>query len=331
MGVVFCGHRGSGDHGCEDRLRGTCRLLPQPPEVYSACMEEDWRYGIAEVAPLYRQELCTGEQALMLVDRGAAVSVRKGIAWGWTPNQLSLSAPAVKRLAGFDAIVCPDKRSLRVLRDSGLGKKARLGPDTAFLVERQIRPLAGAFRQDTVGLCVSTCCRPYERTPGLLFRSYRTLIRYILDATSFQVALIPYCVQRGRDDRLLQQALKQEFRDSHRVFLRQDASCRSLRGDISLCFCVVGAAGAAAAWSCGVPALCLGVNGRSVGLAQTLFGPWQEHVVAIGALGDEKELTRIFRSFLTTVERQRTQLQKAVPLRRQMAAAWDWDNLRLAL
>ena len=336
MGYVFCGHRGSGDHSCEDRVRGTCRLLGEPPELYSSQPEEDWHYGLGHLAGVYRQmpgapELRSGD--LLLVD-GAAVPQRskKGvrpILWGWTAREPALSRKTVRALSGCEAVVVMDSRSLEILRHGGLGKKARLGPDLSFLVERRIRPLRGAFRQDTVGLCLSPGCCPFEGVDGLLYHSYCGLIRFLLEETAFQIALIPYCVKERRNDLLLMAALERQFRGRGRIFLREDGDCRCLRGDISLCRCVVGASGAVAAWSCGVPALCLGANGRSMGLAGELFGSWQEAVVPIGSLKDERDLTDRFRFFLSYEDRQRRTLERAVPLRRQQAAAWDWTRLGL--
>lgn len=333
MGYVFCGHRGSGDHSCEDRVRGTCRLLREKPELYSACPEEDWHYGLGKLAGLYRQEPRLPESDGVLVDGAAGTARRKrsarAILWGWTPREPTLTRRTVRALGGYQAVVTMDRRGLALLRQAGLEKKARLGPDLSFLVERHIRPLRGAFRQDTVGLCLNACCGRFEEREGLLYRSYCALIRFILEQTPFQVALIPYCVKRNRNDLLLLTALEGQFRDSGRIFLREDGDCRCLRGDISLCRCVVGSAGAVAAWSCGVPALCLGANGRSMGLAEELFGSWQENVVPIGALTREGGLTERFRRFLIREDWQRRKLEQIVPLRRQRSLSWDWEAMAL--
>lgn len=339
MGFVFYGYRGSGDHGCEDRVRGTCRLLAEQPELYSARPEEDWHYGLGKVAGLCRQTPETLAQGIqpgdLLLADGAGLPDRPrrqadaSILWGWTAREPAMSRRMVRTLGGYDAVVVTDRRSLEVLRRAGLGKKARLGPDLSFLVERQIRPLRGAFRQDTVGLCLSPGCCRYEQEDGLLYRSYCILLRYILEETSLQVALIPYCIRRKSNDLMLLTVLERQFRDSGRVFLRDDGDCRCLRGDISLCRCVVGASGAVAAWSCGVPALCLGTNGRSVGLAGELFGAWQDSVVSIGSLKRERDLADRFRCFLSREDWQRQVLERQVPLRRQRSATWDWEQMRL--
>jgi hypothetical protein len=143
------------------------------------------------------------------------------------------------------------------------------------------------------------------------------------------VALIPYCVKQDCNDFVLLSALERQFRESGRVFLREDGDSRGLRGDISLCRCVVGASGAVAAWSCGVPALCLGANGRSIGLAGELFGTWEENVVPIASLKREGDLAKRFCGFLSSEERQRSQLEWAAPQRAQRSASWDWTTMTL--
>lgn len=322
MGIYLYGHSSCADHSQEDRIRGTCCLLSEPPEVVTTCPEEALRYGIAHTAglrdtlpKLRRTDLCLTTRPDQGCGRGTT------ILWGWSAG--AVSPKTAKALSRFHRIVVSDKQSLSALRTAGLEKTVRSGPDPSFLVQRQIRPLRGAFRQDTVGLCLSPLGLPYERWDGLLYRSYLRLIRFILEETSFHIALIPYCVRPRQDDRLLHDTLSRSFPDSPRIHCRGDGSCQALRGDLSLCRCVVGMTGAAAAWSCGVPALCLGADPRCMGLSKDLFGTWTEVVVPIGSLRTDQDLTDRFRRFLLQEDRLRRALERAVPLRQRYAAQWD--------
>lgn len=336
MGYYFVGHGGSGDHGSEDRIRGTCKLLPEPPELYSAFPEEDWHYGLGRIAGLYRQtpgaveeRLRPGDVVLTARPGNADKLRRRGarpVLWGWTAAG-TITRRTARELSRYEAVVVSDGESLSALHAAGLEKQVRLGPDPSFLVERQLRALGGAFRRDTVGLCLSPAVCRFEGAEGLLYRSYTGLIRYVLENTPFQIALIPYCVKPCCNDCLLLSALERQFGGTGRVLRREDGDCRSLRGDLSLCRCCVGTAGALAAWSCGVPALCLGANARSVGLARELFGSWQEAVVPVGTLGQEGDLGTHFRNFLRREEHHRRSLERAVPLRRQRGADWSWTSL----
>ena len=93
---------------------------------------------------------------------------------------------------------------------------------------------------------------------------------------------------------------------------------------------LLGAAGAVAAWSCGVPALCLGADPRAVGLAQELFGSWQELVLPVGLVRREEELAQRFRILLSREDRIRRRLRAAVPERRAYAAQWNGRMMRRA-
>lgn len=336
MGYFLLGHGGSGDHGSEDRIRGICRALPEPPEVFSAGLEEDWRYGLGAVAGLTRHIPGTPERRIgpgdwCVTAHPAGVDrLRRGtrtVLWGWTPGTGNISHRSARELSRFHAVIVPDRRNMETLCTAGVERNVRLGPDPAFLVERQLRPLRGAFRQDTVGLCLSPAVCRFEVAQGLLYRSYCHLIRWILDNTSMQITLIPYCVKSCCNDCLLLTTLERQFQGSDRILRREDGDCRVLRGDLSLCHCCVGTAGALAAWSCGVPGLCLGSSSRAQGLARTLFGSQRETVVSVGTLKREDELTARFRAFLKREDILRRRLESSVSQYRQWAADWQWSGI----
>lgn len=323
MTYFLWGHNGSGNHGDEDRIRGSCRLMSVPPQVISSRPEEELRYGIAHLAGVASTlpPLSPGDCCLTHRTDSAEYLRKTGgrpILWGW--SGAGLSRQLARSLSKFDTLVVSEAQSAAVLRDAGLSGKTRLGPDLSFLVERRLRPLQGDFRTDTVGLCLSL---PQGPAP-LLYQSYQRLIRFLMTETDFQAALIPYCVRKNRDDTLLHSALERQFRGWSRVTCRQDGCCQELRGDISLCRWVVGCEGAVAAWSCGVPALCLGATPRATGLAKALFSNWEDAVVPFCELTDSTELTRRFRRFLRREDKLRRELEISVPLRRQQALQWQW-------
>lgn len=323
MTFYLCGYTGSGNHSDEDRIRGSCRLMSAPPDVISTNPEEEFRYGIAYLAGIFdRLPMLTAEACCLTHRPEAADTLRaaggRPVLWGW--SGATFSRQLVKNLAKFDTLVVSEAQSATALHAAGFAKKTRLGPDLSFLVERRYRPLQGNFQTDTVGLCLSMP----EGQGHLLYRSYQHLLRYILRETDLQAALIPYCVRKGRDDTLLHRALAQSRLGCHRLVCRPDGNCQELRGDISLCRWVVGCEGAVAAWSCGIPALCIGATPRAIGLAKELFGSWEDAVVPLSSLRDSDELTRRFRKFLHRADKLRQELEITVPLRRQQALDWKW-------
>lgn len=331
MGYVLV-HGGSGDHTGEDRVRGICGLLPEQPEIFSPAPEEDWRYGLGELGGLSR--ISPGAMAGWLRAGDWVVTSHPGLAgklprgvkrilWGWEPRG-PLSGRQADQLKRFHRVVVMDRRSAAFLRRAGVGRSLRIGPDPSFLVGRAPRSAEEMAREETVGLCFSTAIGFAEAAPGVLFRSYCHLIRWILDNTTWKIALIPYCVGRKQSDEPLHRALMAQFPREERLICRGDGSCLELRHDLSLCRVCVGTAGVPAAWSCMVPGLCIGVSGRVRGLNSTLLGGNTDGIVPVAALRREGDLTEAFRRFLQGEDAMRRRLEVAVPRYRQWAREWSW-------
>jgi polysaccharide pyruvyl transferase WcaK-like protein len=206
-----------------------------------------------------------------------------------------------KLLAHYEAVAVTERRSRRHLKRFGLTNLVLI-PEPAFLVRPRPR---SALSADTVALCLTY---PGE-AEGLLYRSYSHLMGYILEQTSLSIALIPYCVKPTQNDLVLFRALYRQYRDTGRVHFRQDGDAPGLRGDIRQCSCCVGAAGAVAAWGCGVPALCLSATCRTRGLSQALLGTWQDTVLPWQELKSEQDLTFRFKTLLRHQDRHRRLLE----------------------
>lgn len=308
MGFYIFGHGGSGDHGCEDRLRGICSLLPQKPEIRSDHPEEDWRYGLGALGGVYRRG--SGEEPkpgdwcldLRLTEKAPVSGVRR-IFWGSTMGPLD--AHRLRQLSQYEAVVVSESRSQKRLTEAGLSNVV-MAPEPAFLVKKQHRAAEEAFAHDTVGLCLT--CPP--SAGSLLYRCYRHLIRYILSETELHIALIPFSVKPGQNDLLLFRALTAPHLHTGRIHVRSDGESPLLRGDLSRCRCCVGGAGVLAAWSCGVPGLCLCATHRTLGLSEALFGTAEEAVYPWEQLDRDDRLTHRFRHLIKSEDYQRRCLRQ---------------------
>lgn len=297
--VLYC-PGDSADHSREDWIRGTCALVPEEPDLISRDPEGDLRLGLGKISGLFRDyRWGRGDTVLMPCPQRGIRGTALGCSWEQVTG---------RHFKG--QILVPDRRSLYLLRTMGLGKKVQLGPDPLFLVKRRVRSLSGAFRRDTVGLCFGA-----SEEPAALFRQ---LIEYILMETTFEIALIPY----HSGDIPLLSVLNRHYGESGRVWLRNDADSEQLRGDLSLCRCVVGGRGVMAAWSCGVPGLSLEYSGRIAGLATDLFGSWQNMVLTVEELRQPGGLVSRFREFLKEENNYRRQLEQTAPQRREFARQW---------
>lgn len=304
MGFYIFGHGGSADHGCEDRLRGICSLLPQKPEIRSDHPEEDWRYGLGALGGVYRRG--TGKSPgpgdwcldLRLRSREPEPGVKR-IFWG--SHMGMLDQQRLRQLGDYDIVAVSELRTHDRLTAAGLSNVV-MAPEPAFLVKEQLRE--GEFPPNTVGLCLT--CPP--AAGSVLYRCYRHLIRYLLHHTDLHIALIPYSVRTGQNDLFLHRALAAPYLYTGRVHIRPDGDSPLLRGDLSRCRCCVGGAGVLAAWSCEVPGLCLSATHRTLGLAQAIFGTPQAAVCPWEQLTQEDQLTRRFQQFLQTEDWHRRRL-----------------------
>ncbi len=197
----------------------------------------------------------------------------------------------------YSCIIARESITWQALVQAGLKDRSCLVPDSAFLLETKKEPLPKGFSEgNTVGLNVSPMVVEKETEPGITLDNYRELIRHILEDTDMSVALIPHVVWKNNDDRTVLNLLYQEFSHTGRVAMIGDCSCERLKGYIARCRFFIGARTHAtiAAYSSLVPTLVVGYSVKARGIAQDLFGTWENYVMPVQALREKGELTRGF-------------------------------------
>jgi polysaccharide pyruvyl transferase WcaK-like protein len=166
-----------------------------------------------------------------------------------------------------------------------------------------------------------------EASPGITMENYRNLIRHILnDIEGSKVLLVPHVVWKSNDDRQPLTQLYEEFKDTGRVILAEDASAEELKGLISECRFFIGARthSTIAAYSTCVPTLVLGYSVKSRGIATDLFGTDENYVVPVQKLTSDKDLVDAFDFILKNEDKIRERLQEIMPEYSKRAA----DNAR---
>ena len=142
------------------------------------------------------------------------------------------------------------------------------------------------------------------------------VIRHILeDKRDLCVALIPHVVWKSNDDRGPLTELYNEFKDTGRVILVEDASAEELKGIISACRIFIGARthSTIAAYSTCVPTLVLGYSVKSRGIARDLFGTDENYVVPVQKLATEEDLVKAFDYILENEDSIRDRLNTIMP------------------
>lgn len=208
----------------------------------------------------------------------------------------------LKDLSSYHTIIARESITYEALRQAfGGAKDGKIHilcyPDPAFTLKAKHLPLPKGFAEgNTVGINISPMVQDNEEKGGITIECYRELIRFIIENTGMQVALIPHVVWETNDDRKPIHELYENFRTSGRVVEIGDASCEELKGYIGRCSLFVGARTHAtiAAYSSCVPTLVVGYSVKARGIARDLFGTEENYVLPVQSLKEPEDLVKGF-------------------------------------
>ena len=189
-------------------------------------------------------------------------------------------------------------------------------PDPAFTLQKKELPLPEGFAEgNTVGINVSPMIQDNEKESGITMECYEALIRYIIENTGFQIALIPHVIWARNDDRKPIHTLYEKFKDTGRVVEIGDGTCEELKGYISRCRLFVGARTHAtiAAYSSCVPTLVVGYSVKASGIARDLFGQEEHYVLPVQSLRNRDDLVKEFQWLSSKEKEIREKLEKKMP------------------
>lgn len=226
-----------------------------------------------------------------------------------------LPAGLAQHLQLFDLITARENISCQALRDYGLNNVV-LCPDPAFLLPvEQTRLPNGFVRNKTVGINISPLIMQHKQNRGMILDNFRALIRYILSHTRMQVALIPYSVLPGDDDRSALEELKQDFANDKRVITVADAGAGELKYIISQLRFFIGARTHAviAAYSTLIPTLAISSAVEARGIAADIFGDAEHYVLPIQQLVQAEQLMQAFAWLMEHERSIRQRLQDMMP------------------
>lgn len=241
---------------------------------------------------------------------------RKKILLGCSIEPSNLKEELIDNLKKFELITARETITYNALKKVMGLKRVELVPDTAFTLPTIKLPLSEDFKEgNTVGINVSPLIMEYEEVENLTFKNYCALIKYIIEKTEYQIALIPHVVWKSSDDRIVLRKLYDLFSDTGRVVLVEDCNCMVLKGYISRCELFIGARTHAtiAAYSSCIPTLVVGYSVKAKGIATDLFGTSERYVLAVQSLKNETELIKAFNWLDENKEKIKEHLQKTIP------------------
>lgn len=241
-----------------------------------------------------------GRETLGYYNRAIHEKGGKTVLWGCSFEPTDLSETIERDLALYDLIIARESISYEALRN--VNKNTVLIPDPAFLLDKVCLPLPKGFEEgNTVGVNVSPLIMKCESDCGITANNYRFLIKYIIETTDMQIALIPHVVEPQNDDRKPLRELFEEFEDTGRIVMLDDCNTMELKGYISRCRFFVGARTHAtiAAYSTCVPTLVVGYSVKARGIARDIFGTEQNYVLPVQSLNKENDLVEAFKWIAT--------------------------------
>ena len=224
---------------------------------------------------------------------------KKMMLWGCSVEPDELPGELSEHLSLFDVITVRESISYDAFVKCGLGDKAHLVADPAFLLEPEAVELPEGFTEgEMVGINLSPMILNYTENREKVVESVYALIDHILSTTEMNVLLVPHVRLAVTDDMDTLRPIYERYKDTGRVALLDDfaLSCHQLKGYISKCRFFIGARthSIIAAYSTCVPALALGYSVKAKGIARDLFGTEENLVLPVQTFDDPAATVRGF-------------------------------------
>lgn len=220
----------------------------------------------------------------------------KTILLGCSISPEDIDGAMLNDLSGFDLILARESITYQALVKRGLKNVVQM-PDPAFALKVGECSLPPSFIPGmTVGLNISPVVLKNEKKGGILLRNIETLIQYILENTTMNIALIPHVVLPGNNDLELLNLLYEKYSSTGRILIFSDADCCTLKYIIGQCRYLIAARTHAsiAAYSQSVPTLVIGYSVKAEGIAKDLFGTAENYVLDVRALDADKMILNHF-------------------------------------
>jgi polysaccharide pyruvyl transferase WcaK-like protein len=226
----------------------------------------------------------------------AAKAGAKTILTGCSVDLNLLKKSEVDDIRLYDRIICRESFTYKSLLEAGFNN-LEFAPDPAFCLNPTSNVLPAGFKEgNTVGINISPIVIQKGISQSTVMRNYMAVIRYILQNTSMNIALIPHVVWGSNDDRRPLGWLYGHCPEHDRIVMLDDCDASTLKGYISRCRFMIAARTHAsiAAYSTGVPTLVIGYSIKSQGIARDLFGTDKGYVLPVSEMKQVTDLTDAF-------------------------------------
>lgn len=167
-----------------------------------------------------------------------------------------------------------------------------LVPDPAFSLIPQKVKLAKWYKgRKVIGLNLSPLTVKTKENEVAI----KKFIDYILNETDYSLALLPHVAVEEVSDLSVLKKIKEEYNEEDRIFLDEgEYTCQEIKYIISQCDLLVAARTHAsiAAYSTLIPTLVIGYSVKSRGIAESLFGNYQDYVLPTEELKEDELINK---------------------------------------
>lgn len=244
----------------------------------------------------------------------------KTILWGASLTEDLLSTEVIDDLNRYSLITVRERMSYDMLKAHNVATEIVLAPDPAFALAIEDTPWPdGKEHNNVVGINTSHFVGQLSATTGSGVQNYVNLIKWVLNETDMEIALIPHVFfpeDPGNNDLLDIQKLMELLPKSDRIMvLTGKYNCCQLKSLISKCRFFVGARTHAtiAAYSTGIPTLVVGYSTKSIGIARDLFGTDEGYVCSVQNMTDDHMLLTAFQKIYLRESELRQHLVSFMP------------------
>lgn len=213
------------------------------------------------------------------INRKAKELNKKTVLWGASLYDEINDLELINDLQKYDLLMIREKISYNAIKKYIDKDRLLLVPDPAFsLVPEKITLSKWYKDRKVIGLNLSPLTIKTKENED----SIKRFINYILDKTDYSIALLPHVSVEEVSDLSVLKKIKEEYQNEDRIFLDEgEYNCQQIKYIISKCDLLVAARTHAsiAAYSTLVPTLVIGYSVKSRGIAEDLFGSYQNYVI----------------------------------------------------
>lgn len=217
---------------------------------------------------------------------------KKTVLWGASLYDEINDMNLINDLKKYDLLMIREKISYNAIKNYIDEDRLLLVPDSAFSLTPKKIALSKWYKgRKVIGLNLSPLTVKTTENEYAIKR----FIEYILKETEYSISLLPHVTVEEVSDLSILKKIKEEYKDEDRIFLDDgEYDCQEIKYIISQCDLLIAARTHAsiAAYSTEVPTLVIGYSVKSRGIAEDLFGNYQDYVLATEELVEDQLINK---------------------------------------